>query len=201
MKISIGDERLDHLYQGMLDDHAACIAQHYSAQKAMRMFRRHAYRFAVKFLKIERHWHNDFVDLLHAKGKSITEWLDTHFEVIEATGEKRTDLFAAIEEGMAEREYVRSGRMWLIDRNKEKLKVRCETIDAVDVAAIVAEKRTDGERVVYFGARYDAEHALRMQLQRQLAIVEKELKRTKAVLQAMEKKLRAVIGGSDRKAV
>lgn len=75
--------------------------------------RREAYKFAKATLLLSEHYHN----ALLAQVGNIPDWCNEHFALIEDCGETREHLYEAIREGMTEREYVRSGDLWMVRKH------------------------------------------------------------------------------------
>ena len=76
------------------------------AREYVKEFSRSTYRFVAGVAQMQKEFHDEFVQMIENEGKTVTEWMNEHFEVIEAMGETRERILAAIEAGVTEDEYV-----------------------------------------------------------------------------------------------
>jgi hypothetical protein len=167
--------RFDKLWHDIIDLSAKLGPGRTAVQNAVKRFRRTAYRFTKAYLLIEKHYHNELLDQVKSAGKELAEWLDEVFSPIEALGETRQKLLAAVESGMSEGEYVGSAEVWLI-RNQQKIRTKPEAAEAMppDPPATM----TTEEKVEYMA---DMIRSLKAQIQG-LRQSNRQLSREKALL-------------------
>lgn len=103
----MAEKRFDHLWHeavvvayGKIQKHARLAGDH------VKEVRRNVYRFVAALLQMEKHHQPELARMIESEGKTVTQWMDAHFELIEAMGDMRNRIFSAIEAGVTEKEYV-----------------------------------------------------------------------------------------------
>ena len=105
---------------GELNRHLRLLGTHVEG------IRRQAYRFAKGVLELRKQHINKMVALIKSEGKTLQQWLDDHFAVIEQMGDTRERIAAAIESGVTEAEYVAEGEIAIVRKrlSGHKIKVK-----------------------------------------------------------------------------
>ncbi len=165
-------------YEGV-KKHARLICMHVAE------FRRDAYRFACSYILMEKHHHNELLDMIMSEGKTHTQWMEEHFALIEEMGETRERLFAAIESGVTETEYAKVDGA-IIARKRIKVAKLMAKDDGVILQpsgkALTLQEIADEYRDLYesMTSKYQG-------IRKQLRIAEEELGHTKKRLRMMER--------------
>lgn len=84
--------------------------------------RRGAYRKARTVVLMRENYHNELLDMIRSEGKTIDQWMDEGFELIEHMNETRENIMAAFKSGVTEREYVERGEIVLATRKPVRIK-------------------------------------------------------------------------------
>ncbi len=105
--------KFDNLWHDALKESGNLATGTRKLVSGVRAVRRAAYRFAWNIMMMQKHYHNKLLDMIHSEGKSIETWMNENFELIEHMNETRQRIFAAIESGVTEKEYVERGEIVL----------------------------------------------------------------------------------------
>ncbi|HUT89351.1 MAG TPA: hypothetical protein VMY37_07635 [Thermoguttaceae bacterium] len=167
--------RFDPLWHDILKYHALAVKHCNGIRSTVRLFRRAAYRFAKSLLAIQKHHHNQLLAEAASVGQDIDTWLHGHFEVIEAMGDTQSAIFHSIEEGMTEKEYVRKGQLWIIEK---RMKAPAKTARADTKTKCVTDSMTTDQKVEVLTAEVKALRSENHELRRDLAtaLIESERK-------------------------
>ena len=188
--------RFDKVWHLVITNHDKLVAHANGIQRRVRLFRRAAYRFASNLLLIQKYYHNEFLDQAKSCDLDIDKWMDEYFEPIEAMGETRQRLLAAIEAGMSEAEYVEQGAVWLV---RKHLRSPDKTVRAPDATPKVdVDRLSSEEKLDYLTAHCDSLtsqiqglKAENRQLRRDLAIATQENERMRKRIAKAERLLNA----------
>jgi len=190
-------KRFDPLWRKALEAyaevtrHARLTAQHAHG------FRRHTYRFAVAVLEMQKHYQNQFVDLIKSEGKTVSQWMDDHFAIIEEMGDTRGRILSAIEAGVTEQEYVGEDHV-VIARKRVKASKLVPKDDGV-IPQVSSEPMTPEERVKYLLKLHDSmvskyqgvRHELRITRQ-ELAQAQKRMRKLERTINRLKKDLESL---------
>lgn len=189
--------RFDHLWhealvaQASLERHARLVGHH------VREFRRSAYRFAKAVLDMRTQWPNELRDMVLSEKLDLAAWLDRSFEVIEAMGDTRERIWAAIEAGVTEREYVAQGEIAIV---KKRIKVPQEirddgVIPQARPAGKSKEELADHYRDLYesIKSKYQGARDELRRLRHDNAILLRRVEQLERVVARAEKNLQAAL--------
>jgi len=161
----------DELFAKALEEHARMVRCANAVGRNLRMFRRSAYRFTRYVLEMEQLDHNRLVDLVHTEGKTVPEWMDDHYAVLEQNfGEGRDHIFEALKQGVSESDYAEQGPMGIIWRRH---KIRSEAA-AADIEITAAFES--------------------IPIEERLSLVVAQLEAAKSELRCLRRDLRDAIG-------
>ena len=148
-------------------------------------FRRNAYRLAQNYLQMEKHHHNELVDMIKSEGKTATQWMDERFALIEEMNETRERLFAAIEAGVTETEYVQEGTI-VVTRKRVKAAKLLVKDDGV-IPQPSGKAHTPEEIAEEYRDLFESMKSKYQGVRKRLRTTEEELGRTNVRLRKMER--------------
>lgn len=145
-------DRFDPLWHAARVSYEDLYRRHRRAVMGVKELRKQIYRFSVAVLEMDEHYHNELVDMVNGGGKSVSEWMDDHFEIIEAMGEDRRVIFEAIKKGCTENQYIKRGSLIIGDK---RLKTQPVTVknDGVIPKALPEPKSLE-EKVEYLRTEF-----------------------------------------------
>ena len=171
--------RIDKQLRNMLTHHQNMLRHLNGAKRAWRLFRRSAYRFAVQVMELQEKTHNEFLEFVAGTNMSMQQWLDEHFAIIEQSpnGESRTELFAAIREGMTEREYVDKGMLWNAKaQSKSEAGATPGSGEAVADRSVL-DNATPEEKISFLESAYESHRSQLRDLRRTVRDLQRNLAR------------------------
>lgn len=160
--------------------------------------RRHAYRFTKGVIAMQKHYQDELIAMIASEGVTVQRWMDDHFEIIEGMGDTRERIFAAVEAGVTEREYVAQGEIVL---GRKRIKTGSGKATATDaIPAPSVEPMTAEERAEHFRDLYDSMvskfQAIRREHREALrhnALLERRVVRLECALKRAEKNIEAAL--------
>lgn len=114
------ETRADHVWHDTLKALNNLTAHVSGLRKGERMARGAAYDFAVGVIALQEKHHNFLLDMLGSLKKTLDEWLDEGFGLVEQLGEDRRVLMGHIKDGMTRREFAHAGRLWVSPKERQK---------------------------------------------------------------------------------
>ena len=137
-----------------IKQHSQMVRHANGTRTAMRLFRQAAYRFAKEVIAMREKHHEELLAFVATNGTTIDAWMDDHFGPLEENFmEDRRKLFAAIAEGLSEKDYVAAGVVFMVHKRAKAAAKRAQ----VDVdAASVSEALSDAEKIEHLSARLEA---------------------------------------------
>lgn len=162
--------------------HGRLTAKHAEA------FRRWTYRFAIAILEMEKHYHNQFADLIKSEGKTVSQWMDDHFAVIEEMGDSRQHIFSLIEAGATEAEYLARDSV-VIARKRIKTSKLVPKDDGV-IPEPSSELMTPEERVKHLLKLHDSMVSKYQVVRHELRITREELVHTQVRMRKLERTIK-----------
>jgi len=160
------------------------------AKRGVAGVRRDAYRFAKLVRLMIDHHYNALVDQIHTNSQSFRDWMDAHFEIIESMNETRERIFAAIETGVTEEQYVAEGELAIVTRRlKDKTAHVDDPIVERDTAPMTVEERLAHFKDLCesYKSKWQGERSRRRQLAQDLARVMVRLKKVERDLEKAKK--------------
>ena len=165
-------------------------------QSNVREVRRHAYRFAASVKVMLEYHHNEFLAMIASEGVNLQQWLNSHFELIEAMGDNRERIFQIIESGCTEREYVAEGSVVL---GKKRLAAN-KPIPTVVEPPPIAESASVEDKLADAVSRLESIRTERKDLRKRvaeletdLAVANRELEQLKRAIKRLEKQVEPII--------
>lgn len=134
-------------------------------------FRRAAYRFAFAVKHMNEEFHNEFLSMIASEKLNIAQWMNSHFEMIEAMGDTRERIFLAIENGCTEAEYVKEGEIYLARKRVKN----AATLTEVPVPPPLKEPATVGEKLAKAEETVQALRTNLKKAKRELSQTQKDL--------------------------
>lgn len=103
--VSATTKRFDHYFR-QFEQEGSLLQRHVEKGiKELRLAKATAYRMACAYIEMEKHWHNELLDMITGMGSTVDEWTAQWFQPITALGEDWSNLVAAIQRGMTREQY------------------------------------------------------------------------------------------------
>jgi predicted site-specific integrase-resolvase len=145
-------EKFDTLWHEVVVSGDKMVTLANGVRRNVRAFRRRAHRFTVAYLKLEQQHHNRLLQQVKSTHKSVEDWLDDHYAMVEEMGDRRQQLMAAVEAGVSETKYAEQGEVWLIAK-RSKAKIRVPATTAAAPADVDSKKLTPEDVIEHLTAR------------------------------------------------
>lgn len=151
------DTRFDHLIFEALKQKSLMVKFGNSITRSLRHFRRAAYRATEAIMQLQEGHHNDLLRFVQTEGKSIDEWIDEVYVILETNfNEDRRNIFQAIRDGVTERQYVARGAIWATTKAKPKQTGTSTLLDAVpSMADVPSLNISDQEKISLLQAKVE----------------------------------------------
>ncbi len=163
-----------------LREHVRQIDRHRTATaKAYKLAKAAAWRMAKAITDLQTQDHNPFIELVHAEGVSIDEWIGQRFAAYTAIGGNYAELIHAVGKGMPQKVLLRDGAgKFLAQQRKAESDKRTKAVEQrtqsdTETAPQEAGPKTD--TVEYWRARCRTLGAELRQTRRELQRLEKKL--------------------------
>ena len=178
-------KKFDHLWHDAIEVAYAEVQRHGRlAVGHFKELRRNVYRFAAGIAQLQKHWQREMIEMIKSEGRTVQQWMDEHFEIIEAMGETRERIYAAIEAGTTEREYVEQGELAVI--NKRRVKNTAVKDDGV-IPTPKTAFATDKDKAEHFVDLYQSMVSKYQCTKKELADARRDLGVTMARVRKMER--------------
>jgi predicted RNase H-like nuclease (RuvC/YqgF family) len=151
--------------------------------KARKLAKASAWRMAAAVNALQTQDHRVFIDMVHAEGVSVDEWVAQRFAAYTSIGGRYVELVVAVGKGMTQRALLRDGagkfladdRAAVLAKKEQLAKQRAKPGTESEEEATVKEAGPKTDTVEYWRARCRTLGAELRETQRELERLEKKL--------------------------